>query len=299
MSLMENDTNKSPWLFRNFFLIAIAVYIGIYIRWLQLTPPTHLGINDSSDAWKFGSKLIVVFVGFAIALRLLKIRSCLKILLFGATALLLVLNTWYLATYMPRVVDTATHNGTKYYLVFYRQFIDTQWSHYQLTEWYGFFQYDSKEVPHTEGKFMYDEKMKVMNIVARYKDFDQLVYTDSNPPREYDHTVAQFENHLIYLSVKCDLSNKGLYSDMLTYTSCNSFTNMLYKCEQDNTACVQIPFKYTSENDGYAYLELNQETGEIDLFIEPHFTDDPSNLIYSYGDHPRCYVEGCEILTSP
>lgn len=42
----------------------------------------------------------------------------------------------------------------------------------------------------------------------------------------------------------------------------------------------------------YSYLEVDATKNEINLI---NYEDD--TLIFTYGENPRCYVEGCEILT--
>jgi len=42
-------------------------------------------------------------------------------------------------------------------------------------------------------------------------------------------------------------------------------------------------------------IEGNEETDEISAYND--WDDNPNRtLIFTYGEHPRCYVEGCEIL---
>ena len=71
---------------------------------------------------------------------------------------------------------------------------------------------------------------------------------------------------------------------------------MIYQCELDNTGCAPLPFQYTGE-DEIAYLEFNEATQEYEFYVWPDIGDEI--LVYSFGDHPRCYAEGCEILGQP
>jgi hypothetical protein len=41
-------------------------------------------------------------------------------------------------------------------------------------------------------------------------------------------------------------------------------------------------------------LEANEASNEINIYIDEDANRD--TLIYTYGEYPRCYVEGCEIL---
>ena len=86
------------------------------------------------------------------------------------------------------------------------------------------------------------------------------------------------------------LSQKSVTSEMTCYV----FSHL----NRNKSGLVQP--SYIGEGD-YAYMQFNETTNEIDLYVG--YWDDehtpPELLIYSYGDHPHCYVEGCEILVSP
>lgn len=76
--------------------------------------------------------------------------------------------------------------------------------------------------------------------------------------------------------------------------NCDKVDYVLYECSLDFTGCRSLSIKYTSYYDDY-FLELGEleQTGEIALFDA---SKQPSSLIFTYGEHPRCYVEGCETL---
>jgi hypothetical protein len=52
---------------------------------------------------------------------------------------------------------------------------------------------------------------------------------------------------------------------------------------------------YTTKKDyDFFVLEGNEETNEIEVYNDNK--ENGGTLIFAYGEHPRCYVEGCEIL---
>jgi len=193
---------------------------------------------------------------------------------------------------MPKVIETAKYNGTLYYLVTYSNWPDHPWwDFYQLTKWHGLFNYEidaQLDYLTWKGKFFYDKKTNLVNIVAVFDDRTYLLYTDDNPPRYYEKGSWQFEDYLYYISSKCSLKSY-ISKDKDIYT-CERYTYTLYECELDNSGCAVLPFQYTGEED-YAFLDISEETNEIDFHVN-------DTLAYSYGEHPRCSVAGCEILKS-
>jgi hypothetical protein len=275
------------WIWRNLFFIIIAIFLLFHMRWFQIAPTEFTDFPGPDRGNRFGLFLLIICCALALPLRYVKAHNCLRTFLAIPLVFFMSLDFLILQEYMPTVGDTARYNGTSYYIIYYGQFLDPQWRYSQLTKRHGLFNYESHIMPNDAwgGKFIIDEKMNAVNIVTRYGDFDLLVYTDSKPPREYERSVERFEDRLIYIATKYNSSN-----DTYTYT--------LYKCEQDNTSCVHIPFEYMS-GIYFPYLQVNQTTGELDFYIGGYPNRDSGTLVYSYGDHPRCYVEGCKILSSP
>jgi len=132
-------------------------------------------------------------------------------------------------------------------------------------------------------KIIIDDQKKEVSL------FDEvnlgLIYTDGENPRAYNGAGGILYDHLYYLSEKCNNlnNNKGYYD-------CESYTYIPYKCNMKSVLCESIPIRYTEENYGYYYWVENDSKNEISLYNEDEV------LIFTYGIHPRCYVDGCKIL---
>ena len=72
-------------------------------------------------------------------------------------------------------------------------------------------------------------------------------------------------------------------------------TYRLFECDLGHASCDPIPIMYTKDNVDFLVLEADETTKEINLYDELSDSDERI-LIFSYSEHPRCYVEGCEIL---
>jgi hypothetical protein len=275
---MEKAKNIFRWIYRNFFFISFATFFPFYVRRFWLLP--------SKEGLFSGIIWIFILVCIAVILRIKKYPSWMVISLFVYFIFFSAANVLNIYFNVLRIDDYAKYNGVRYYIVSYPHYFDPPWRIYNFTEWSGLFRFKSQQIDHAGLKIRYDEKMGLVSLVSiGFDGQEQLVFTDSDPPREYGHIFAQNNRNLYYISPQCNQGDDGYFC---IYT--------LYQCEMDNTSCVLIPFRYTSR-ETYAYLKFNETTDEIDVYIAPTFGDD--FLIYSYGDHPRCYVDGCEILESP
>lgn len=242
-------------------------------------PPDDCCSNNNYIA---GLILLFFYGGSATFWSLTKNHTCLGVLFRLITIFFLILNGWYITVFMPRIIDAAKYNGTVYYLVSYSTWPDSPWTIYQLTKWRGAFKYEIQAMPDRwvwKGRLFYDKKTNLVNIVTVFDDRNHLLYTDDTPPRYYEHDSRQLGNHLYYVSSQCKY--------------CNTYPYTMYECELDNTSCIMLPFRYTGEGE-FGYLEINEKTKEVGFYISP--ASGGNILAYSYGEHPRCYVEGCEIL---
>jgi len=68
----------------------------------------------------------------------------------------------------------------------------------------------------------------------------------------------------------------------------STFSFMLYGCEKDSTTCSRLPFRYDTQGLPYGDLEVDEENGEVSVLIR-------DELIYTYGNSPKCHVEGCSL----
>jgi hypothetical protein len=142
---------------------------------------------------------------------------------------------------------------------------------------------------YNEKIFQYHKAMQVLNVVGVSDSEKVLIFSESKDGSRYYDLGDQYRDHLYYPSGICaSIADKKHPCEIFEYT--------IYQCELDNTACLPIAFSYIGEG-GEAYIRFNESTNEIDFYIWPD--DGDKFLVYSYGDHPRCYVDGCEILASP
>jgi hypothetical protein len=126
-----------------------------------------------------------------------------------------------------------------------------------------------------------DSPDEVNVIYTGHDGFERLEFTYGAQSRYYDYP-AQLNSHLYYLAY-----NRNIEPKLTTF--------WLFKCNLDNTSCVQLPIMY--EGTGYLrYTKLNidEKTSEISVYIDDEIGQD--TLIFTWGENPRCYVQGCEIL---
>jgi hypothetical protein len=57
-----------------------------------------------------------------------------------------------------------------------------------------------------------------------------------------------------------------------------------------------MPFQYIG-NAFYIEMKPNELTNEINIYFDIGTYPGTTTLIYTYGPHPRCYVNGCTITS--
>jgi hypothetical protein len=209
----------------------------------------------------------------------------LSVVLFVITLPILGINILYFVSYYPAVLDKAEFGNFKYYI---SSGIDMDFhSHltfYKCKKW-GFYcidlyrTYDRQDFE----KIIIDKTENEVSAISNGRD-SRLVYTDGKNPRLYEGYPEQLGNHIYQVSTDYESTNCGnRYCDQIIYT--------LYECNLDYKSCNSLPIQYTESYDGVPNLIANETTNEIsayDIYDE--------TLIFTYGEHPRCYVEGCKIL---
>jgi hypothetical protein len=101
-----------------------------------------------------------------------------------------------------------------------------------------------------------------------WSDGRRLVFTYGDQPRSYEDVLKLpgYDYYAVYLHEEA------------TYT--------VYRCETDSMHCVSIPFHYDADEWPNARLQMDEQNGDIQFFIR-------DQLIYTYGNSPKCYVENC------
>jgi hypothetical protein len=211
-----------------------------------------------------------------------------SLVLFFTLLPILAASILYPILFYPVILDEAQLGNYKYYI---SSTID--WDNhsfqtfYKCKKWSFGCEYLTSSYSAVGWEIIVDEEKKEVTLLG----FPGLTFTDGDHPRSYTGAGGQLGDHIYYLSDECNNFNneKGYYD-------CESYTYTLYECDLNNKSCNSLPVQYThNDNRNYLWLEPDETTNEINIYEEDFETDDVV-LIFTYGEHPRCYVEGCEIL---
>ena len=280
------------WIKKRSFSVSIVVFLLIYIWWFVLTPWNPQNDCCSNFNYRLGLTLLVFYGGSGALWWFTKNRAYLAMFFRLITIFFFILVSLCTAFFMPKVIETAKYNNATYYLVAYPTWPDSPWTIYQLTKWQGFFRYDSHDVGiHGGFKIKYDQKMQLVSVVRVFSTrYERLIYLDSIPPRRFDDAIdVEFEGKRYRVSYECNPNPKYPYL-------CESYIYTLYHCELDNTSCIPFPFQYTGDYAFEMYIENGSIVDDIDVYFDIGEQPGKKTLIYAYGEHPRCFAEGCEIL---
>lgn len=299
---MTNDASKFSHIFikvSNSFLIVVPILGTACYLWLRFGIPLVFYVNNYRTISYIGVFVLSVgyiFTIFMVLFSQVSIRSLQfsKIRILGAVIFLfttpLCCLSSALALYIPTVIDTTTIDGKTYYLTGELEFLDSHTNH-------GLYKCDDashqcEKTPFWAGggasfqllNLMVDKTTNPNEInvtwTSPWDGFTTILeYTYGTQPRYYD-VPAQLNDHLYYLAYYRNPEP-------------NSTTFLLYKCELDNTSCKQLPFQYKGSG-VFTDTIADEATGEINIFIDDQTNQD--TLIFTWGEHPRCYVEECQIL---
>ena len=207
------------------------------------------------------------------------------ILLLIITLPVLAINVAYPISFFPRIVDKTEFGNFKYYIVWqtdieYRSFLSLYKCKKESFSC-SWLYWDSQRM--NFDKILIDNEK---NEVSAIRNFDLgLAFTDGGNPRRYEGDSVQLGNHVYQMAI----DNHEFWKCM-TAPSCDSYTYTLYECNLDYTSCNPLPMQYITTNEDVIFLNANEVASEINA------SNDRDTLIFTYGEHPQCYVEGCEIL---
>lgn len=286
---MDRFYEKTRWVLRNFFPLTLLFFAICYLRWLQLTP-VHFWkeSGDEETAIQIGSLLFSLYFLLSLLISLLKKRQTTQKVLISFGLLAFWANVQYLLLYTPKLENNIIYNDVTYYITSNRQSpFGYGPGYYQLSKWRKNLTHESIFFGYSGGPFkiIYDTEHGEVNFVNSY---DMMVYTDKD--REYSRGYEigyQLDGHYFYPSSECISWVDG-------DCSVNSYT--FYCCNLNNTSCMKLPVQYSGY---YAFdinFEPNKAKNETDVYFDIGSYPGTRTLIFTYGDHPRCYVEGCEIL---
>ena len=280
---MEKVRNSLKWVYKNLVFIGVAMFMVIYLRWFQL-----LDIGNFIIGLLY---FFVPFVGSAFFTSIPAKNKYLQILLLFPYAVFLTLNIWYIKIAFPVVLDTTIANQSIYFLTYSEEPDEKVYYDYSVVKWKWGVIPETFHMPriYRIKKFQYDKAMQVLNVVGVSDGREVLIFSEGKENSRYYDLGDQYRDYFYYPSSVCiSFADNKHPCEILEYE--------IYQCELDNTACVPIPFRYIGRG-GFTYMRFNESTNEIDFYIWPDDSDE--FLVYSYSDHPRCYVEGCEILNAP
>ena len=273
------------------FLLAIAIYQARQFFWAELLFTIDVGIL--SYIWGGISTITLlliylanIFEGFESKVRLNR-KTAMSLFLFIVMLPLFTINFGY---YFPKLISERARFGKYTYLIFetYNSDFHPVSDFYKCKRWEFECELLYGTPDMTRQKIIIDEQNKEVSLFDDV--YMQFLYTDGENPRYYSFgTGGILKDHLYSLSEKCNNPNndKGYYD-------CESYTYIPYKCNIAGVLCNPIPIKYTTNNnDGYYYWTENELQNEISLYKSDDIDD---ILIFTYGSHSRCYVDGCEIL---
>jgi len=263
-------------------LLPISVYVVILEFWAHIWLITDVGIHSHVIGVIIAIALLVIHTVLTLQNKMAKMPLLLFIVMLPFFVLYFgYFVVFYLST---KIVEKAQFGNYTYFVLdekdsdfhgyetFYKCYkwgltCDGLHSTYSSTGW----------------KIIIDDQKKEVSLFE--EGTSSLVYTDSQNPRTYTGNVGILHDHLYNLSEKCNNLNndKGYYD-------CESYTYIPYKCNLNSVLCDSIPIRYTKNDSAYYYWVGNDSQNEISLY------DEADVLIFTYGTHPRCYVDGCEIL---
>jgi hypothetical protein len=288
---MENS-DAIKYLIQYFLRLSIIIFVVVYSIWFLLTPLEYYPYGNFSA----GLIAFLIFAVFSGLSWITKSRSCLGTVFLIFAVSFWLINFWITINTFPSIEAVNYRNGTIYVLTYSHDLLEPQYDGFDITRWKWGLLPEMAGLPGAGGfKFVYDEQSKVAGIVQGSGGTEWLIYTDDGKePRGY-YSGLKYDGYLYYLSDDCLSLTKKEYG-----YSCDSYKYTIYQCALDNTSCIALPMQYIGTEQG-GNLELNNSTGDLEFSVGYYSKTWKYvySLVYSYGDHPRCYVEGCEIIEQP
>ncbi len=273
------------WIHKNLLLLIIAFTVLIYLRWFWLTPLVFKYYNDPNAGFLVGIVLFIALLIFIAIYRCVKDLS-LKFATLTLIALLSLINIWHIVAFFPKIENRVICDGRTYYITWMHPLGDYQWTFDQLTVWDGL-QYESQFFGYLQDPFeiICDDERGAANIIRTING----VLTYSHGMKKvsyYDWAGTQLGQNRYFLAWQCD--EWGINTcDLETYT--------LHECTLEYKSCDPLLISYTDTSADILVLEADKISNEIRLYDDYDYNLERI-LIFTYGENPRCYVEGCQIL---
>lgn len=210
-------------------------------------------------------------------------NKTLSILLFVAILPTLALNVIYFISYFPEVIDRVEFGNSKYYIASelnmdYHSYL----TFYKCKKWSPictslYSTYDRQDFD----KIIIDQEKGEVSAISSEPD-SRLVYTDGETPRLYEGYPVQLDDHIYQVST---------YNTTCKAFSCTTYIYTLYECKLSYLSCNALPIQYSQNYDISIVLDANPTANEINAYDNHDDT-----LIFTFGKHSQCYVDGCVIL---
>jgi len=282
---MKKIVNFLKWPF-SFPMIILSI---VCMCWILFYPMDFVGsYDDNLNAFLLELGLLAAFFLIKIVLWLSRRKRRFFVLTLVFYFIALGVNVLYTIMYYPHMRNTAEFMGFKYYEV---ATADSDYHglvlFYKCKKWSFDCQILSGSHTLTGTEIIIDEQL---NEVSWFETgFQRLLITDGENSRGYIGLSTEFQGQEYQISDKCNE-----YSERYGYYDCESYTYTLYQCNLEYKACKPLPFRYTNDFDVYLDLIVNEETNELEVY--KNYGKEYEELIFTFGEHSRCYVEGCEIL---
>jgi hypothetical protein len=240
--------------------------------------------GQANSAFIFGILLLLTYAFTIGMLKILKNHPNINAIFFVMAILSLSVNTLFASMYFPYMVASAQYGENTYYLTSNNPFLECC-GYYQITKWQGRVHYESFFYGYNLRRRYSSAKMKEVGLMENFTENSRKVYITIGQEcqyyRRYDPELGtQLGKHLYYYDYsECTVRTENIFEIS------NFF---IYECELDKTLCTKL-MRYTTEYDeGVVDLEVNKLTNEVDFYLG-------TKLIYTYGQHPHCLVDGCSI----
>ncbi len=271
-----------------FFVLALPLmfYTTLYLAW-QLSELQQFAQSEKISIFILASILATIYPLTFLFSRPANQGNNTYLISFFILIPMLEASILYPIHFYPRTFDSAKLGSYNYYLV-----SSLDWDNHSFQSFYKCktWRIGCKELSFTYSGFdriIVDEESNEVSLLGYFG----LVYTDGENPRYYEEPASEFMGNIYQFESSCNNFNndKGYYS-------CDSYTYTLYECNLDYKSCNSLPVQYTTEDyDPLFVIDGDAAKKEFNIF-----DDDPEYggvLILTYGEQPRCYVDGCVILS--
>ncbi|MCI0549433.1 MAG: hypothetical protein L0287_00615 [Anaerolineae bacterium] len=272
----------------SFFILALPLlfYTTLYIAW-QLSELQQSGQFERTGVFIAASLLTTIYPAVSLLSRPTSKSNGTSLFLFFILLPILEASILYPIHFYPRTLDSAKLGGYNYYLV-----SSLDWDNHSFQSFYKCktWRIGCKELSFSYSGFdriIVDEQSNEVSLLGYFG----LDYTDGEHSRRYSPPAAVFGDHVYQFSYTCNNFN-----NQEGYYSCESYAYTIYECNLDYKSCNPLPVQYTTEDyDLYLYLVGDDVNKEINIYSD--YPEYGGILILTYGEYPRCHIEGCEILS--